>query len=132
SWGEVSEGGEAPLRGLAARGVAEGDDDERAVGVGGAYTAAVGGDRLAEPAHTRNARVHLVLDRRPLVARGGAEGPMARVRLDDEDEPRGVTLEALDRRARGLHRPLDQRRAVGHRTCLEAIGVAEPRRVWRL
>src|SRR5439155_4336689 len=65
---------EAPSECLAARRVAERDDDERAVGVGGAHAAAVGGDRLAEPAHTRNARVHLVLDRRPLVARGGAEG----------------------------------------------------------
>src|SRR5439155_27043014 len=41
SWGEVSEGGRSPLRGLAARGVAEGDDGERAVGGGGAHAAAV-------------------------------------------------------------------------------------------
>src|SRR5438128_9642951 len=88
--GGFGRGAKPPSEVLAAGGVAEGDDDERAVGVGGAHAAAGRGDGLGEPAHARHARVHLGLDRRPFVPPPGAEGPAARVRLPRADEPRGV------------------------------------------
>src|SRR5438552_12893227 len=106
---------------LAARRVAEGDHDERAVSIDGPDAASVGRHVVAEPADARRAGVDRALDRRPLVGGRGAERPVARGRLDHEEQARAVALEPLERRQGGVDRSLDERVGVRRRAPVQAL-----------
>src|SRR5207302_1800985 len=83
-------------------------DDERAVSVDRADAPSVARDVVTEPADAGRAGVDLALDRGPFVGCGGAERPVARARLDHENQSRAVPLEALQGRPGGLYGPLNE------------------------